>query len=153
MIGLSWYPGPEVIKLFSCSTQQSIKFNVLINVKMPTIVGILTFISIINTTSERLKARNFIICQHFSFYKQLKFQAQLNWAWKKFYNLGAQTYLSLCWVMVHFVGFVIMCLIKGLFITICQINLRPVLVWGFRERHKFACHYKFAFIFIHYSFL
>ena len=35
----------------------------LINVKMPTIVGILTFISMINTRSERLKARNFYICQ------------------------------------------------------------------------------------------
>ena len=35
--------GPEVIKLFSCSTQLSMKFFMLINVKMPTIVGILTF--------------------------------------------------------------------------------------------------------------
>ena len=34
--------GPEVIKLFSCSTQLSMKFSLLINVKMPTIVGILT---------------------------------------------------------------------------------------------------------------
>ena len=40
--------GPEVIKLFSCSTQQSMKFILLINVKMPTIVGFLTFISRIN---------------------------------------------------------------------------------------------------------
>ena len=38
-------PGPEVIKLFSCSTQLSMKFFLLINVKMPTIVGILTFMS------------------------------------------------------------------------------------------------------------
>ena len=51
-------PGPEVIKFFSCSTQRSTKFILLINVKMPTIVGILTFISMINLTSERLKARN-----------------------------------------------------------------------------------------------
>ena len=36
---------PEVIKLFSCSTQLSMKFFLLINVKMPTIVGILTFMS------------------------------------------------------------------------------------------------------------
>ena len=40
--------GPEVIKLFSCSTQLRPKFILLINVKMPTIVGILTFISRIN---------------------------------------------------------------------------------------------------------
>ena len=38
-------PGSEVIKLFSCSTQLSMKFFLLINVKMPTIVGILTFMS------------------------------------------------------------------------------------------------------------
>ena len=37
--------GPEVIKLFSCSTQLSMIFFLLINVKMPTIVGILTFMS------------------------------------------------------------------------------------------------------------
>ena len=71
-------PGPEVIKLFSYSTQLRTKFILLINVKMPTIVGILTFISMINTSSERLKARNFFICQYFSFYTQLKFRAQLS---------------------------------------------------------------------------
>ena len=35
--------GPEVIKLCSCSTQLSMKIFPLINVKMPTTVGILTF--------------------------------------------------------------------------------------------------------------
>ena len=38
-------PGPEVIRLFSCSTQLNMNFFLLINVKMPTIVGILTFMS------------------------------------------------------------------------------------------------------------
>ena len=47
----------------------------LINVKMPTTVGILTFISMIDTTSESLKARKVFIFQHFSFYEQLKFYA------------------------------------------------------------------------------
>ena len=28
-------------------------------------------------------------CQYFKIYKQNKFHAQLSWAWKKFYNLGA----------------------------------------------------------------
>ena len=70
--------GPVVIKLFSCSTQLSTKFVLLINVKMPTIVGILTFISRINTISERLKARNFFICRYLSLYEQLKFRAQLS---------------------------------------------------------------------------
>ena len=44
-----WYlfthTGPKVIKLFSCSTQMSKNFIPLINVKMPTMVGILTFMS------------------------------------------------------------------------------------------------------------
>ena len=59
---------PEVIKLFLCSTQRSMKFQLLLtlkmlknkdiscyvvfimlmNVKMPTVVGILTFTSMIN---------------------------------------------------------------------------------------------------------
>ena len=43
-----------------------------------TIVDILTFIRMKNTTFERLKARNFIICWYFSFYEQLKFHAQLS---------------------------------------------------------------------------
>ena len=63
--------GPEIIKLFPCSTQLSTIFILLINVKMPTTVGILTFISMINITSERFKARNFFICPYFSFYEQL----------------------------------------------------------------------------------
>ena len=44
-IGSVCHPSPEVIKLFSCSTQLSMKFFLLINVKMPTIVGILTSMS------------------------------------------------------------------------------------------------------------
>ena len=42
--------GSEVIKLFSCSTQLSIKFFSLINVKMPIILGVLTFMSKKNST-------------------------------------------------------------------------------------------------------
>ena len=69
VIKLCTSPGPEVIKLFSCSTQLSMKFEMLIsikvsrnlvflgsdkpkmlfflliNVKMPTIVGSLTFMN------------------------------------------------------------------------------------------------------------
>ena len=64
---------------FSCSTQLSSKFIMLINVKkMPTIVGFLTFISMINTSSGRLKARNIFICRYLSFNEQLKFRAHLS---------------------------------------------------------------------------
>ena len=77
-VGENVDPSPKVIKLFSCSTQLSTEFILLVNVKMPTIVGILTFISMINITSERLKARIFSICFYFSFYEQVKFHAHLS---------------------------------------------------------------------------
>ena len=70
-------PGPEVIKLCSCSTQLSLKFFLLINVKMPTIVGILIFMSRKNSIlslSEPKKAEFldiFYTCDHLKFYAQL----------------------------------------------------------------------------------
>ena len=69
---------PQGHKNFSCSTQLSMNLIMLINVKMPTIVGILGFMSMIDAVSERLKAINFFICRYFSFYEQLKFHAQLS---------------------------------------------------------------------------
>ena len=63
--------GPEVIKLFPCSIQLIMKFILLINVKMPTIVGILTFISIIKTIFERLNAKKLLNLS----YEQLKLRA------------------------------------------------------------------------------
>ena len=71
-------PGPEVIKLFSCSTQLSMKFFLLINVKMPTIVGILTFMSGKNSIlglSGPKKLPNFLI---FNTFEHLEFRAQLS---------------------------------------------------------------------------
>ena len=62
----------------SYAIQLSTKFVLPINVKMPTILDILTFISMINTAPERLKAKNFFICRYISFYEQLKFHAQLS---------------------------------------------------------------------------
>ena len=53
-----------------------INVEVLVNVKMPTTVGILTIISMMNKTSESLKARTVFIFQHFSFYEKLKFHTQ-----------------------------------------------------------------------------
>ena len=50
---MKFIEGPEVIKKNSCTTQLSMKLIMLINV---TIVGILTFVSMIKTTSESLKA-------------------------------------------------------------------------------------------------
>ena len=62
--------GPEVIKLFSCSTHLSMEFILLITVKMPTIAGILTFISRIN---DWFKPGISIDFGHFSIYEQFKF--------------------------------------------------------------------------------
>ena len=41
--------------------------------------------------------RNFFICRYFSFNEQLKFHAQLIWAWKKFYNLIYQRFIAGWW--------------------------------------------------------
>ena len=54
------------------------KFIMLMNVKMPTIVGILTFFRMINATSQSLKARKVLIFQHLSFCEQLKYHTQLS---------------------------------------------------------------------------
>ena len=60
-----WYiPQYNTEKTFLCSTQLSTKFIMLINIKMPIIVDILTFVSMINTTSESLKPRKVFIFQH-----------------------------------------------------------------------------------------
>ena len=82
--------GPEVIKLFPCSSQLSMKFFLLINVKMPTIVGILTFMSRKNSILNLPEPEKGWISWYFHTYEHLKFHAQLSWAWKKFYNLEAR---------------------------------------------------------------
>ena len=45
------------------------KFILLINVKMPTVVGILTFISRINTPSKCIKEEKIFVFHYFSFYE------------------------------------------------------------------------------------
>ena len=46
---------PESYTTFFCSTQLNKECILLINVKRPTIVGILTFISMMKTASENLR--------------------------------------------------------------------------------------------------
>ena len=56
--------GPEFIKLFSCSAQLSMKIFLLINVEMPTFVGISIFTSRKNNIlglTEHDKMLNFLI--------------------------------------------------------------------------------------------
>ena len=54
------------------------KFFMLISVKMPTIVGILTFMSMIITTSERMIARKAFIFKYLRCYEHLKFSVELS---------------------------------------------------------------------------
>ena len=70
-------PGLEVIKLLSCSSQWRMKSILLINVKMTTIVAILTFTSRMNTTSDSFKARTIFIFHHFTFHEWLKFSCSV----------------------------------------------------------------------------
>ena len=73
----NYYPRPRGYKAFLYSSQLGMKFIMLINVKMPLIVGSLIFISMINKTSETLKARKVFTFQHFSFYEKAKSHGQL----------------------------------------------------------------------------
>ena len=61
----------------------------LINIKMPTTVGILTFMSGKNSILglSEPKISHFLI--YFYTYEHLKFHAQLSSSWKQFYNPGA----------------------------------------------------------------
>ena len=53
-------------------------FIMVINVNIETLVGIFIFMSMINTTFEHLKAMKVFIFNHFRFYDNLKFHAQLS---------------------------------------------------------------------------
>ena len=69
------------------------KFFLLINVKMPTIVGILTFMSRENSILHLSEPDKSWISWYFYTYEHLKFHAQLSWAQKKFYNLGPRLFI------------------------------------------------------------
>ena len=63
--------------LFSCSTQLSMKFFLLINVKMPTFVGIVTFMSWKNSILGLSEPKNSRISRYLCIYEHSKFHAQL----------------------------------------------------------------------------
>ena len=56
------------------------KFILLINVELPTIIGILTFIGRINYWLWSFKPDFSIDYGYFDMYEHLKFHAQLSWA-------------------------------------------------------------------------
>ena len=73
-----WTSRFNVIKLFSYSTQLSMEFIMLTNVKMPTIVGILRLIRIKMRYRRVLKQENIYFSLFFSLNEKLKFHAQLS---------------------------------------------------------------------------
>ena len=54
------------------------KCIIFVNIDITTIVGILTFISMIHTPSESLKAGQVFIFQNFRFNERMKFHAPLS---------------------------------------------------------------------------
>ena len=82
------WQGLWVIKLFLRSSQLSTKFILLINVKMPRIVGILTFISRIKTTSESFQARHVSYFSAFWFLWAVQISLSAELSMEKFHNLG-----------------------------------------------------------------
>ena len=56
-------------------------FILLINVKMPTIVGILNIYEQDKYNIWVFETGKNVIFQYLTFYEQLKFQSQLSWAW------------------------------------------------------------------------
>ena len=53
------------------------------------------------TISEKLKLRKVFICQHFSFYEQLKFSAKLS-CMKKFYDARASERYQFCILVTYY---------------------------------------------------
>ena len=91
---------PRLLKFFTWSTQVSLKFILLMNIKMPTIVGILIFICRIDFMLSSDKQEESLNCLYFNVNEQSKFYCQLNWEWKKLYKLGHNfwtTLLMICW--------------------------------------------------------
>ena len=98
--------GPEVITLFSCSTQLSTKF-IMHKCKISTILGILTFISmkfiLINSTSEKHTARNILFVGIVDFVSSWNFM--LSWVEheKSFITLGPGLHKNACFCILSII--------------------------------------------------
>ena len=92
-----FYTRPRGKNFFSYSTQLSTKFILLINVEMPTIVRILTFISMINTTSDLNKETSLFV--NILVLWAVETSCSVELSTNKFYNLGGQG--SLCTELRH----------------------------------------------------
>ena len=83
------------MKKISCSTQLSMKFFLLIIVKMPTIVGILTFMSRKNSGLGFYEPEKCWISWYFLYLWALKISCSTEFSMKKVYNLGSWLEFSL----------------------------------------------------------
>ena len=70
--------GPKVIKLFSCSSQMSTKFQLVIKTKIPTNEEVYCFKSLRCCIYPADKCLNANDCWHFNIYEQDKICAQLS---------------------------------------------------------------------------
>ena len=102
---------PEVLKLFSCSTQLSMKFSLLINMKMPTIVGIFIFINREFSCSAMFSKKEFAIVSNFRFIIRKNFMLSCVEHEKSFINLRA------CFYQL------------SEFVTSCLLSCRPDPFW------------------------
>ena len=84
------------------SVEHEMKIFLLINVKIPTIVGILTFKSRKNSILGLYDPKNAKFPDIVLYLWAFKFHAQLSWAWKKFYNLRARYIIVRLRVLVPF---------------------------------------------------
>ena len=75
---LAYLPDPEVIKHFSCSTQLSMKFVLLINLKLLTTANSFLLNTTEHENSSANKYENANSGWHFHIYMQRKFHAQLS---------------------------------------------------------------------------
>ena len=96
LMGVSFFIQPRDYKTFSMLIWA--EHEIYPAHKYKTIVGILTFISLINTTPEILKARNFsFVGRYFCFlWAAVEISCQLSWVQyeKKFFNLGAWLFFN-----------------------------------------------------------
>ena len=88
-------------------------FSLLINVKMPTSFGILTFMSRKNSNLGVYEPEQCCISWYFYIYEHIKFHAQLSWAWRKFINLGPWSGYLLFAILLLFSCVVFMLVIYG----------------------------------------
>ena len=71
-------PGPEIIKLFSCSTKLSMKFVLLITRKLLTTANSVLLNIADHEIFSAKKYENANFCWHFHISFQMKFHAQLS---------------------------------------------------------------------------